>query len=49
MNKERNKSHHANVIEDEGHSQKKERNDNSDNEYSLISALTGTVTHDNGT
>ena len=49
MNKERNKRHYANAAEDEGPSQKKERNDNSDNEYSLISALTGTVTHDNDT
>ena len=49
MRKERNKRHHANVVEDEGPSQKKERNDNSDNEYSLISTLTGTVTHDNDT
>ena len=49
MNKERNKRHHANVVEHEGPSQKKERNENSDNEYSLISALTGMVTHDNDT
>ena len=46
---EGNKRHHANVAEEEGPSQKKERNDNSDNEYSLISALTGTVTHGNDT
>ena len=46
---ERNKRRHPNATEDEGPSQKKERNDNLDNEYSLISALTGTVTHDNDT
>ena len=46
---EGNKRHHANVAEEEGPSQKKERNDNSDNEYSLILALTGTVTHGNDT
>ena len=46
---ERNKRHHANAAEDEEPSQKKERNNNSDNEYSLISALTGTVTHGNDT
>ena len=46
---ERNKRHHANGVEDEGPSQKKERNDNSDNEYSLISALTSTVTRGNDT
>ena len=49
MNKERNKRHHANSAEDKGPSQKKERNDNLGNEYSLISALTGTFTHDNDT
>ena len=31
---EGNKRHHANVAEEEGPSQKKERNDNSNNEYS---------------
>ena len=46
---ERNIRHHANVAEDEEPSQKKERNDNLDSEYSLISALTGTVTHENNT
>ena len=46
---EGNKRHHANVAEDEGPSQKKERTNNSDIEYSLISALTGTVTHGNDT
>ena len=46
---EGNKRHHANVVEDEGPSQKKERTNNSDIEYSLISALTGTVTHGNDT
>ena len=44
-----NKRHHANVAEEEGPSQKRERNDNSDNEYSLISTLIGTVTHGNDT
>ena len=43
---ERNKRHHANAAEDEEPSQKKERNNNSDDEYSLISALTGIVTHE---
>ena len=43
---ERNKRHHANAIGDEELSQKKEWNNNSDDEYSLISALTGTVTHE---
>ena len=42
------KRHHANAAE-EGPSQKKERNNNSDIEYSLISALIGTVTHGNDT
>ena len=46
---EGNKRHHANAAEEEGPFQKKERNDNSDNEYSLISTLTGTVTHGNDT
>ena len=46
MNKERNKRHHANVAEDEEPSQKKGRNNNLDDEYSLISTLTGTVTHE---
>ena len=49
IKKERNKRHHANATEDEEHTQKKERNNNSDDEYSLISALTGTVTHGNDT
>ena len=49
IKKERNKRHHANAAEDEEPSQKKERNNISDNEYSLISALTGTVTHGNDT
>ena len=43
---ERNKRQHANAAEDEEPSQKKERNNNSDDEYSLISALTGMVTHE---
>ena len=46
---EGNKRHHANAVEEEGPSQKKERNNNSNIEYSLISALTGTVTHGNDT
>ena len=45
---EGNKRHHANAAE-EGPSQKKERTNNFDIEYSLISALTGTVTHGNDT
>ena len=43
---ERNKRHHANVAEDKEPSQKKERNNNSDDEYSLISTLTGMVSHE---
>lgn len=46
---ERNKRHHANAAEDEEPSQKKERNNNSEDEYSLISAVIGTVNHDNDT
>ena len=46
---EGNKRHHVNAVEEEGPSQKKERNYNLDIEYSLISALTGTVTHGNDT
>ena len=49
IKKGRNKRHHANAIENEEHVQKKERNDNSDDEYVLISALIGTVTHGNDT
>ena len=49
IKKERNKRHHANAAKDEEHTQKKERNNNSDDEYSLISALTSTVTHGNDT
>ena len=45
----RNKIHHANATEDKELVQKKERNNDSDDEYSLISALTGTVTHGNDT
>ena len=44
-----NKRHHANTIEDDEPVQKKERNNDSNNEYSLISSLTGTVTHGNDT
>ena len=46
INNGRNKRHHGNAVEDEEPSQKKERNNNSDDEYSLILALTGTVTHE---
>ena len=49
IKKGRNKRHYANVAEDEEPVQKKERNNDSDDEYSLISALTGTVTHGNDT
>ena len=38
-----------NVAKDEGPSQKKEKTNNSDIEYSLYLALTGTVTHGNDT
>ena len=40
---------HANAAEEEEPTQKKERNDNSDDEYSLISSLTSMVTHGNDT
>jgi len=46
---EGNKRDHANAAEEEGPSQKKERTNNSDIEYSLISTLTDTVTHGNDT
>ena len=49
IKKGRNKRHHANVVEDEEVVQKKERNNDSEDEYSLISALTGTITHGNDT
>ena len=49
IKKGRNKRHHANAREDEEPVQKKERNNESDDEYSLISALIGTVTHGNDT
>ena len=49
IKKGRNKRHHANAAEDEEPVQKKERNNDSDDEYSLISALTRTVTHGNDT
>ena len=49
IKKGRNKRHHANATEDEEPVQKKERNNDSDDEYSLISALTGNVTHGNNT
>ena len=41
IKKGRNKRHHVNASEDEEPIQKKERNNDSDDEYSLISALTG--------
>ena len=49
IKKGRNKRHHANAAEDEEPVQKKEKNNNSYDEYSLISTLTGTVTHGNDT
>ena len=49
IKKGRNKTHHANAAEDEEPIQKKERNNDSDDEYSLISTLTGTITHGNDT
>ena len=49
IKKGRNKRHRANAVEDEEPVQKKERNNDSDDEYSLISTLTGTVTHGNDT
>ena len=47
IKKGRNKRHHANAAEDEEPIQKKERNNDSNDEYILISTLTGTVTHGN--
>ena len=44
-----NKRHYANAVEDEEPVQKKERTNDSDDEYILISVLTGTVTHGNDT
>ena len=49
IKKGRNKRHHANVAKDEELVQKRERNNDSDDEYILISALTGTVTYGNDT
>ena len=49
IKKGRNKRHHANATEDEEHVQKKEINNDSDDEYTLISTLTGTITHHNDT
>ena len=49
IKKGRNKRHHANAAVDEEPVQKKERNNDSNDEYSLISALTGMVTHGNDT
>lgn len=43
---ERKQRHHADAVEDEEPNQKKERKKKSDDEYSLNSALTGTVTHE---
>ena len=47
--KGRNKRHHANDVEYEEPIQKKERNNESDEEYVLISTLIGTITHGNDT
>ena len=47
IKKGRNKRHHANAAEDEEPVQKKERNNDLDDEYILISALTSTITHAN--
>ena len=49
IKKGRNKRHHANVVEYDEPVQKKERNNDSDDEYTLISTLIGTVTHGNDT
>ena len=49
IKKGRNKRHHANAAKDEEPVQKREMNNDSDDEYILISALTGTVTHGNDT
>ena len=49
IRKGKNKRHHPNVIEDDEPVQKRERKDDSYEEYVLISTLTGTVTHGNGT
>ena len=45
----KNKRHHAHATEDDERVQKKERKDDSDEEYVLISTLTGTVTHGSDT
>lgn len=44
IRKGRNKRHHANVAEDDEPVEKRERKDDSDEEYVLISSLIGTVT-----
>ena len=49
IKKGRNKRHRANVVEDEEPVQKKERKNDLDDEYTLISTLIGTVTHGNDT
>lgn len=49
IKKGRNKRHHANTTEDEEPIQKRERNNDSDDKYILISSLTGTITHVNDT
>ena len=49
IKKGRNKRHHANATEDEEPVLKKERNNDLDDEYVLITTLTGTVTHGNDT
>ena len=49
MKKGINKRHHANVVEDEEPIQKREKNNDSNVDYVLISSLIGTVTHGNDT
>ena len=49
IKKGRNKRHHDNTAKDEEPVQKKERNNDSNDEYTLISALTGAVTHGSNT
>ena len=49
IKKGKNKRHHAHVAEDDEPVRKKERKDDSDEEYVLISALTRIVTHGSDT
>ena len=49
IKKGRNKRHHANTAKDDEPIQKREINDDSDDEYVLISALIGTITLGNDT